>query len=502
MPTIYYKTFPLSRSNASPPPRKNSVPITPPFRSSNDKRNLVMEPLTLGRPAKLHKPNEGATDEEMPWACSSSVRASQTGKKNSIQHIIQPIIDDIKPGSQRSDNKSPISLASADLSFTHVPPCAKAMESIVRAVIRKPHTTCYTHACGSPEARRAIASHHSFPEHQLCPEHVIVTNGCSGALELSLASLLDPGTSLLVPQPGLPLYEEIAESLGANVIRYRLDPNQRWECDMDHLEDIMTCKKDASSNLDGSIRAIVVTNPSTHGSVFSEKHLEQILDFALRHRLPIISDEVYGDLTFGSNRFHPMAQVAAKRGRRVPIITTSGLSKQFLVPGWRIGWIAFQDNHCGSLRHVEEGAHRLATLQHGVSHLQQSAISTLLSPSTTPELASWKENFRALLERQATLLCSGLTRDCHCLDIRSPPQGSMYAIVHLDLDSLDETIQSDMDFSHNLVREDNVFVLPGSSFGVPGTFRVAYSAHETTLETASQRIADFCRRHKKTRESI
>eukprot|EP00536_Pseudo-nitzschia_multiseries_P005892 jgi/Psemu1/191846/e_gw1.120.99.1 len=427
------------------------------------------------------------------------MRASQTGKKDSIQQIIQPIIDDIKLGSQRSDNKNPISLAvsCADFSFTHIPPCAKAMESIVRAVVRKPHTTCYTHACGSPEARRAIALHHSFPAYQLSPEHVIVTNGCSGALELSLASLLDPGTSLLVPKPGLPLYEEIAESLGANVIQYRLDPNQRWECDMDHLEEIMTGKANASGNPDCSIRAIVVTNPSTHGSVFSEKHLEQILEFALKHRLPIISDEVYGDLTFGLNRFHPMARVAAKHGRRVPIITTSGLSKQFLIPGWRIGWVTFQDNICGTLRQVEKGAHRLANLQHGISHLQQSAIPTLLSPSTTPGLAEWKENFRTVLERQATLLCSKLMQDCHCLDIRSLPQGSMYTIIHLDLDSLDETIQSDMDFSRNLVREDNVFVLPGSSFGVPGTLRVAYSAHETTLETASQRIADFCRRHRK-----
>lgn len=487
--TIYYKTFPLFKHNASPSP--TSVPVTPPMGSSNAKRNVGMESITLGRPAKLQKLQVEGKEEEKAWICPSSAKASQTGKIVSIKQIIQPIIDDIKLGSQRIDNKDLISLASADSSFTHVPPCVKAVEAIVQAVIRKPHTTCYTHACGSPESRRAIASHHSFPEHQLSPEHVIVTNGCSGALELSLASLLDPGTTLLVPQPGLPLYEEIAVSVGANVIRYRLDPNQGWECDLDHLEEIMT------SNSDCSIRAMVITNPSTHGSVFSESHLTQILNFAFKHRLPIISDEVYGDLTFGSSRFHPMARMAAKHGRRVPIITTSGLSKQFLIPGWRIGWATFQDNICGSLSQVEMGAHRLTNLQHGVSHLQQSAIPTLLSPSTTPGLASWKENFRTVLERQATLLCSKLTNDCHCLDIRSPPQGSMYAIVHLDLDGLDETIQDDMDFSHYLVREENVFVLPGSSFGVPGTFRVAYSACEKTLEIASQRIADFCRRHRR-----
>eukprot|EP00532_Pseudo-nitzschia_australis_P002192 CAMPEP_0168191498 /NCGR_PEP_ID=MMETSP0139_2-20121125/17550_1 /TAXON_ID=44445 /ORGANISM="Pseudo-nitzschia australis, Strain 10249 10 AB" /LENGTH=513 /DNA_ID=CAMNT_0008114681 /DNA_START=217 /DNA_END=1758 /DNA_ORIENTATION=+ len=502
--TIYYKTFPLSKHDSSPTSTSTStltsIPVTPPLSSNNvsAKRNAVMETISLGRPAKLQKLEDEVKENEKTWICLPSLKAKQTGKKDSVQQIIQPIIDDIKPGSQRSDNKNPISLVSADSSFAHLPPCAKAMEAVIQAVINKPYTSSYTHACGSPEARRAIASHHSFPEHQLSPEHVIVTNGCSGALELSLTSLLDPGTALLVPQPGLPLYEEIADSIGAHVIRYRLDPNQGWECDMDHLEELVTSNKGTtSSNNDCSIKAMVITNPSTHGSVFSEYHLTQILHFALKHRLPIISDEVYGDLTFGSNCFHPMARVAAKHGRRVPIITTSGFSKQFLIPGWRIGWATFQNNICGSLSEVEKGAHRLSNLQHGVSHLQQSAIPTLLSPSTTPGLARWKENFRTVLERQATLLCSKLVNDCHCLDIRSPPQGSMYAIVHLDMDRLDETIQDDMDFSHNLVREENIFVLPGSSFGVPGTFRVAFSACERTLEIASQRIADFCGRHKR-----
>jgi len=478
--TIYYRTFPLSKDDALSSPR----------RSLAVKRNhAIIEPISLGRPAKLQK-----LDEEEPWVCPSSIKTTRTGKSNSIQKIIQPIIDNIKPGCQRSDNKDPISLATADATLPHFPPCTKAMEAIVQAVLRKPHTASYTHASGSPEARRAIALHHSFPEHRLSPEHVIVTNGCSGALELSLTSILDPGTTLLVPQPGLPLYEEIAESHGANVIRYRLDPNRRWECDMDHLEDIMVGNNNGTSNK--NIRAMVINNPSTHGSVFSENHLQQLLDFALKHRIPIVSDEVYGDLTFGSNRFHPMAQAAAKHGRRVPIITTSGLSKQFMIPGWRIGWVAFQDNVHGSLREVERGAHRLANLQHGVSHLQQSVIPILLSPST-PGLASWKENLRAILERQATLLCSKLN-DCYCLSIIAPPQGSMYAIVTLDLDRLDhDDIENDMEFAHKLVQEENVFVLPGSSFGVPGTFRVAYSASETTLETASQRIADFCRRHTK-----
>ena len=374
------------------------------------------------------------------------------------------------------------------------------MEAIVRAVLRKPHTASYTHACGALDARRAIAAHHSVPGHPpLDPEHVIVTNGCSGALELVLASLLDPGTSLLVPQPGFPLYEEIAVSNGANVMKYRLDPTRNWECDMDHLEEILSESSRNKNN--NEIRAMVINNPSSHGAVFSEKHLLELLDFALKHRLLIVSDEVYGDLTFGNNTFHPLAVVAGPRhGSQVPVITTSGLSKQFLVPGWRIGWATFQDNVWGSLHDIEAGARKLATLQHGcVSHLQQSTIPTLLSPNTQG-LASWKEQLRATLDHQARFLCSELDANCNGLAMLSPPQGSMYTILRLDLDyfchsSSSVVIANDVDFCRELVREENVFVLPGSSFGVPNTIRVAFSANDSILEQASSRIAEFCRRH-------
>lgn len=368
----------------------------------------------------------------------------------------------------------------------HLPPCPRATEAVINAALHKPHSAAYTHDSGTPEARRAIALYHSCPERILGPDHVIVTNGCSGALDLALGCLLDPGTTVLIPQPGFPLYEEIATSHGANVVHYRLDANRRWECDIQHLEEIMLNHS--------SVRVMVVNNPSSHGTVFSEQHLRHILDFAYRHRLPILADEIYGNLTFGSNKFHPLAQVAARHGNVTPVITTSGLSKQYMVPGWRVGWITFHDNCFGSLRQVEAGAHRLAQQMHGVSQLTQAAIPILLS-GTTPGLNDWKEKHRVALEKQGMLLCSSLN-DCRCFKV-GPPQGSMYAIVHLHCDCLDDAIQNDMDFALKLVQEENVLVLPGSSFGAPGTIRVAFSASEEALRIAADRISSFCRRHSK-----
>jgi aspartate/methionine/tyrosine aminotransferase len=134
-------------------------------------------------------------------------------------------------------------------------PCSAAMEAIVHAVLCKPHDAGYVNACGTPEAHQAIADAHSHPSHKICSDNVIVANGCSGALELALMALLDPGTAILVPRPGFPLYQVIAESHGAEVVHYNLLPDRNWECDLDHLEELMA----SHPNM---MRAMLINNPS------------------------------------------------------------------------------------------------------------------------------------------------------------------------------------------------------------------------------------------------
>jgi tyrosine aminotransferase len=146
----------------------------------------------------------------------------------------------------------------------------------------------------------------------------------------------------------------------------------------------------------------------------------------------------------------------------------------------------------GSLREVEAGANRLAQVVLGASHLAQSVIPTLLSP-LTPDMATWRENLRVTLEQQAMFLCAKLSH-CHGLEV-VPPQGSMYAMVKIDINALD--VNDDLDFASKLLKEENVFLLPGRAFGVGNAFRVVFCSAEPILEEAAQRIANFCSRHAK-----
>lgn len=228
--------------------------------------------------------------------------------------------------------------------YGNIQPCPVIINAITNALTSPGMAAGYVNACGTTDARVAIHKYHypnssTLPKHEedkevvvtTTPDDIIVANGASGSLEIALTALLDEDSVLLVPRPGFPLYQVIAESHGARVIHYDLLPEQGWQVDLHHIDRIISEEeaKADDSNSKKVVRGIVVNNPSNPtGAVYSEEHLSQIIRLAEKWNVPIVSDEIYGDLTFGSNVFHPMANVAARLGYSVPVITASGLGKQ------------------------------------------------------------------------------------------------------------------------------------------------------------------------------
>ena len=223
------------------------------------------------------------------------------------------------------------------------------MTAVADALQSTSHAAGYVNACGWPPARQAVAQYHSNSSHTVSPEQVVMASGCSGALELALTALLEEDSILLVPQPGFPIYQVIAESHGAHVVHYRLlqptnddaitngQDDSNWECDLQHLRELMRM-------WGHRVKGLVVNNPGNPtGAVFSKAHLCEIVHFCNEHQLIVVADEIYGDLTFGQHVFYPLADIAANMGQHVPVITASGIGKQYLLPGWRVGWVVFQD---------------------------------------------------------------------------------------------------------------------------------------------------------------
>ena len=329
----------------------------------------------------------------------------------------------------------------------------------------------YPHACGMKEARDSVARTHSTAQGCVSTEDVILTCGCSQAIDMSMTVLANPGVNnILVPRPGFSLYQTLCNSKGIEARYYSLDPNRQWECDLEEMDSL----------IDANTSAILVNNPSNPcGSNFSRKHIEDIIKVAEKHGVPIIADEIYEKMVFEDNVYTSFAEVS----RNVPILHVGGIAKQFMVPGWRLGWIVVHDRH-DQLSEVRKGLMDLSTLTLGPSSLVQAVVPDLLENTNS---AYYEQVTLQLLECARAIEC-GLAgiRGLHVVK----PQGAMYIMVGLDLSELG--VKDDVEFSSRLVSEESVFVLPGSVFQMPNYFRIVITSPPAVLAEACVRIRGFC----------
>ena len=209
----------------------------------------------------------------------------------------------------------------------------KELGNAVIDAVNSETANSYTQASGALTAREAVAKRFSTPEKPIDPNHVFLAFGCSGALYNAMAALCESGDRILVPKPGFPLCQPICQNLGIEFQAYNLLPEQGWSIDLNHLESLIT----------PNTKAILVNNPSNPcGSCFTKEHMLEILSVADKHRIPIISDEVYHGLSYDPER--PFISMGVLSDN-VPVICTGALSKIFCVPGWRCGWTIVYNTH-------------------------------------------------------------------------------------------------------------------------------------------------------------
>lgn len=128
------------------------------------------------------------------------------------------------------------------------------------------------------------------------------------------------------------------------------------------------------SLIDAKTRAILINHPGNPcGNVFSKEHILDILAVAERHKLPIIADEVYEFMVFPGVEYHAFASLS----KNVPVLTCSALSKRFLVPGIRMGWMVISDRH-GALKEVKKGLHNVTGRILGPNSTVQLALPEIL----------------------------------------------------------------------------------------------------------------------------
>ena len=321
---------------------------------------------------------------------------------------------------------------------------------------------------------QAVAEHVSCPGSEITSDDVILCSGCSCSLDLCISAIANPGQNILVPRPGFPIYTTLANGLGIDTKGYNLIADQDWDVDLGHLESL----------IDENTAAIMVNNPSNPcGSVFSKEHLMEILEVAERNRVPIIADEIYDHFAFPGRKYYSMASLT----NTVPVLSCGGLTKRFLVPGWRLGWITIHDK-TGVLSSVRLGLQKLSQRIIGANTIVQGALPAILKD--TP--ASFFESTLDFIRSNAELAYKMLSTVPGLKPVM--PSGAMYMMIGIDRRRFPDFF-SDLEIVETLVKEQSVFALPGKCFDIDDYVRIVLTVPREMMIEACDRIRAFCARH-------
>jgi alanine-synthesizing transaminase len=299
-------------------------------------------------------------------------------------------------------------------------------------------------------------------------QSVFVGYGSGEVIDSCLTALVNHGENVLTPSPEYPLYGAVLAKLGAEPNAYDLDESNGWEPDLDDLK----------RRINSRTKAILLINPSNPtGSVMSRQTLEQIIELARRHNLLILADEIYDKLIYAPGTEHVSIATLAPD---VPMVTFNGLSKAYLVPGWRIGWAVATGPH-EVLHHYLEAVHRLLRARLSAPHPFQHAIKPALEgPQDHIPVMNEKLRRRAQMTVDWAKRTPGVSLVA--------PKGAFYAYPSLDIP------EDDLTFVTALLKQKHVLVVHGSGFGQkPGTkhMRIVFLPPEDVLEAAYQKISDF-----------
>jgi alanine-synthesizing transaminase len=327
----------------------------------------------------------------------------------------------------------------------------------------------YTASAGIAEAREAAAADFVARGVNVSADRVLITSGTSEGIELALTAIVDEGEEVLVPSPTYPLYTAVLAKIGARPAYYRTDHNNEWLPDLDHIKSLITNKT----------RVLVVIDPNNPtGAIYPDAMRKALIALAESHGLVILADEVYGDLAYDG----PVPPMAAL-DNDAPIISYSSLSKAYLAPGWRAGWMAVGssprlDGALAAIKKLADG--RLCS-----PGPMQYAVTAALTGDRSHQVA-----FRQQLRERAELTATRMNAipGVSCV----APKSAFYAMPKVDL----PPGKTDADYVLGLLRAKGILCVYGSGFGTApeeGFFRIVFLASPSELNAIYDDVDEFTR---------
>ena len=338
-------------------------------------------------------------------------------------------------------------------------------KALVKAV--QDNENYYTASEGLPELRQAIVEKEKGKGFDVTENDVLVTNGVSEALDMTLASVVSPNDEILMPGPHYPPYKSYVKFYGGKPVEFKIHSDGKP--DIDDLKSKITSKT-------SSICLISPNNPT--GEVFSYNNLKDIVDVAAQHDLYIICDEIYDKIVFDET-FSGIGHVS----KDLPVILLNGFSKVYLMTGWRCGYMCINSNS-PKLDDFRTNVPKLARVRIAANlPVQKAAVEALRGPQDhIGQMVHKLKNRRNYIVKRL----NSMPRVSSTL-----PKGAFYVFPKINLDG---RWKNDLEFVVDLLNNTGVLTVHGSGFGSTfgsDHFRIVYLAKEELLEQAMDKLEKF-----------
>jgi len=377
---------------------------------------------------------------------------------------------DAKAKALQAQGRPVISFAAGEPDFATP---AHVVEAALEAV-KDPKNHRYTPAAGLPALRAAIADKTARDSGwEVSPAQVVVTNGGKQAVYQACATILDPGDEMLLPAPYWTTYPEAIALAGGVPVEVFAGADQDYKVSVSQLEAALT-------NRTTALMFVSPSNPT--GAVMNRAEVEAIGQFALKHGLWVIADEIYQNLVYEPGMDHAVSIIEAVPELADRCILVNGVAKTYAMTGWRLGWMV------GPEPAIKAAANLQSHLSSNVSNISQLAALAALTGDQTPAAA-----MREAFNRRRRVIVDGLNQieGMVCPE----PTGAFY--VYPDVTGLlnrewaGRTPTTSLELADIILDECEVAAVPGEAFGPSGYLRFSYALGDDDLAEGVRRLQEF-----------
>ena len=332
--------------------------------------------------------------------------------------------------------------------------------------------TKYTPTSGIIELREAICKKLKEDNNlHYNSNQIIVSTGAKQCLADAFMAILNPGDEVIVPIPYWVSYPELIKLADGMPVFVEGKEENDYKYTLESLNKVVN----------NNTKAIIINSPNNPtGTVYSIEELKEIAEFAKKHDLIIISDEIYEKLIYDGKKHVSVASLSEDAYNRTIVI--NGFSKSYAMTGWRLGYAAGNAEVIKLMTsvqsHVTSNANSIA---------QYAGVEALNGPKDEIEkmVGKFEERRNLMIDRIKNITGLSVIR----------PEGAFYVMINLENylgKSINENvINNSVDFSRELLEHEKVAVIPGSAFGLDKYIRLSYATSEELILKGLDRIESF-----------